>query len=111
VAHDADLQVQVRLGTVVPAVENDAGTTRAVRSAASHVLGDRNVETPAPLPPSDDMSEFLGRVPGCFFFIGAAREDGASGMHHSPLFRPDEWAIGAGIRVLTRAAVDLAEPR
>jgi amidohydrolase len=50
----------------------------------------------------------MARVPGCFFFVGAARADGRSGMHHSPTFAIDEEALRVGTLVLAEAAVDLA---
>ena len=63
-----------------------------------------------PLTPSDDVSEILQRVPGCFFILGGARADGSSGMHHSPAFDIDEEALRIGTRVLVDGAIALATP-
>ena len=54
------------------------------------------------------MSEFLQRVPGCYFFVGAGRPDGTSGAHHSPAFALDEGCLPVAARVLATAAVELA---
>ena len=43
-----------------------------------------------PVTPSDDVSEFLNRLAGCYFFVGGALADGSSGAHHSPNFAIDE---------------------
>ncbi len=45
------------------------------------------------------MSVFLDRVPGCFFFVGCARE-GALRPHHSPRFDIDERALAVGTEVI-----------
>jgi amidohydrolase len=92
-----------------PPVVNDAGATALVRAAAERVLGSDRVHRGPPLPASDDVSEFLRRVPGCFFFVGAARRDGTSGMHHSPTFAIDEEALSTGMVVMADGAVALAE--
>jgi len=61
-----------------------------------------------PVTPSDDMSVFLERMPGCYFFVGGALADGTSGMHHSPTFAIDEEAMRVAARVLVGSAVALA---
>jgi metal-dependent amidase/aminoacylase/carboxypeptidase family protein len=79
-----------------------------VRAAAERALGAARVLDMPPVPPSDDVSILMERVPGCFFFVGAAHADGRSGMHHSPTFAIDEEALRAGALVMADAAVDLA---
>ncbi len=91
-----------------PAVVNDAGATRLVRSAAEAALGAGGVVAGLPVTPSDDVSELLARVPGCYFLLGGARSDGSSGMHHSPTFDIDEEPLRVGTRVLVDGAIALA---
>jgi amidohydrolase len=90
-------------------VRNDAAATTIVRAAAERALGATRVLEIPPAAPSDDVSVFMERVPGCcFFFVGAGRRDGKSGMHHSPTFDIDEEALRVGALVMGEAAVDLA---
>lgn len=103
--------VELHLGDHAPAVVNDPAATAVVSRAAGDVLGADHVLTIPPVTPSDDVSEFLARVPGCYFFVGAARPDGTSGPHHSPTFRIDEGCLEIAARVLSRAAVDLGATR
>jgi len=91
-----------------PAVVNDAEATHLVRSAAEAALGAGGVVAGLPVSPSDDVSELLARVPGCYFLVGGARADGSSGMHHSPGFDIDEEALRIGTRVLVDGAIALA---
>jgi metal-dependent amidase/aminoacylase/carboxypeptidase family protein len=63
-----------------------------------------------PISPSDDVSEFLRRVPGCYMLIGGALADGSSGVHHSPDFAIDDAACRVIAGVLAVSAVDLAQP-
>ena len=51
----------------------------------------------------EDMSYFLERVPGCYFFLGTRNE--ARGLvhpHHSPRFDIDESALAIGVEIMTR---------
>jgi amidohydrolase len=51
----------------------------------------------------EDMSYFLERVPGCYFFLGTRNE--ARGLvhpHHSPRFDLDESALVIGVEIMTR---------
>ena len=51
---------------------NDAACTEEAMAAASEALGAENVElAEAPITASEDFAHFLGRVPGCFAFLGA----------------------------------------
>lgn len=56
----------------------------------------------------EDMSYFLNRVPGCFFFVGCGNDaKGFTHPHHSPFFDFDEDALPLGVEVMLRA-VDAA---
>jgi amidohydrolase len=64
-----------------------------------NVLRDESVRTMG----GEDMSYFLERVPGCYFFLGTRNE--ARGLvhpHHSPRFDIDESALGIGVEIMTR---------
>ena len=57
---------------------------------------------------SDDFAEFLTRIPGCYFMLGARPEGDVPPAHHSPGFRIDEAALPVGVKVLAGAAARLA---
>ncbi len=91
-----------------PAVVNDPVVYESVMASARRVLGEQFVLTMPPTPASDDVSEFLHRVPGCYFFVGGALADGTSGSHHGPDFAIDDGAVAVMAHVLSASAIDLA---
>ena len=97
------------LGDATPAVVNNALVAERVKTTAAKIVGDANVLDLPPVSPSDDVSEFLNRVPGCYMFIGGALADGTSGQHHSPDFAVDDEACRNFAGVLAACAVDLAQ--
>jgi amidohydrolase len=101
-------ELSVELSDHAPAVVNDVSVTEVVRRCAAAQLGEARVVTIPPVTPSDDVSEFFNRVPGCYFFVGAARPDGTSGPHHSPTFALDEDCLTAAAVVLASSAVAVA---
>ena len=99
----------LELNEGTPAVCNDAVVVDRVTQSASRVVGDAGVITVPPVTPSDDVSEFLNRVPGCYLLIGGAMADGSSGMHHSPDFAVADESLRMMAGVLAASAVDLAQ--
>jgi amidohydrolase len=93
-----------------PAVVNEPSVTDVVEEAAQGVLGPESVFRMPPSSPSDDVSEFLNHLPGCYFFVGGARTDGTSGMHHSPTFAVEDESLRVGANVVLRSALALAAP-
>ena len=109
VARDYGVSVDVRLPDPVPAVQNDPAAVAAWRAACEPVLGAERVLEPPPMPPSDDVSRFLQRIPGVHFFVGAAPGPRVPPMHHAPDFDFDEEALRTGMLAMAATAVDLAE--
>jgi metal-dependent amidase/aminoacylase/carboxypeptidase family protein len=99
----------LQLTGLAPAVVNDADVFEQVKQSAKKVVGDSGFLTIPPFTPSDDVSEFMNRVPGCYMFIGGAMADGTSGMHHSPDFNVDDGSCRILAGVLAQSAVDLAQ--
>lgn len=91
-----------------PAVVNNPDVARRVIGVAGSIVGADHVVNLPPASPSDDVSEFLNRIPGCYLFVGGALADGTSGMHHSPDFAVDDEACRSIATVLSACAVDLA---
>ena len=107
IGSDFGVAVELTLTERTPAVVNDPSVTARVEAAA-RALPDVHVVAMPPVAPSDDVSEFLNRVPGCYFFVGGALADGSSGVHHSPTFALDESSLRVGAAVLLESAVALA---
>ncbi|MGH9316814.1 MAG: M20/M25/M40 family metallo-hydrolase [Thermoanaerobaculia bacterium] len=87
---------------------NDARMAEIVIETAQRLLGEENVETDTRTLGGEDMSVYLTRVPGCFFFVGSAPE-GAHRPHHSPHFDIDERALAIGTVVLEAVAREAAK--
>ncbi len=92
-----------------PAVMNNADIYEQVMKSAAKVVGTSGAVTIPPFTPSDDVSEFMNLVPGCYMFVGGANDDGSSGMHHSPDFQVHDDACRILAGVLAQSAVDLAQ--
>lgn len=90
------------------AVVNDPGVTDLVAAVAGGALGADHVLRMGPVSPSDDVSELLAEIGGCYFFVGGALPDGTSGVHHCPTFAVDEESLRVGATVLAASAVALA---
>ena len=104
------VQVELEVPEHTPQVVNDAAVTDLVEAASQDLLGREHVIRTPPHSPSDDVSEFLSRLPGCYFFVGGANAEGTSGMHHSPTFSVDDAALRVGASVVLRSAIAMAAP-
>jgi amidohydrolase len=97
-----------------PPTINDARLAETVRQAAEEVVGPGRVRTDPDVRTmaGEDFGEFLLRVPGCYFFVGAENESkGAAHPHHSPRFDICEDALPVAVDVLERAARKVLEQR
>jgi metal-dependent amidase/aminoacylase/carboxypeptidase family protein len=104
---DVGAALTLRHGTVP--IRNDTGVTSTVLETARELVGEQVGLLGKPMVTSDDMAEFLARIPGCYLMLGAQPPDAeVAPMHHSPGFRIDESAFGTGVRVLSAAAARLA---
>jgi amidohydrolase len=88
-----------------PPLVNNAEVCEAVAECAAEVVGRDNVvrDDSVRTMGGEDMSYFLERVPGCYFFLGTRNEArGLTYPHHSPRFDIDESALAAGVEIMTR---------
>ena len=110
---ESEFEVQSDLHLVhgtVPLM-NDPNVTRTVMEASQDLIGDRASILGKPLTVSDDIAEFLTRIPGCYFMLGARPPASETPpAHHSPGFAIDESAFSVGVKVLASAAKRLATP-
>ncbi len=87
---------------------NEPNVTRTVMDVGRELVGDKASLLGRPLTASDDFAEFLTRIPGCYFMLGARPRGDTPPAHHSPGFRIDEAALPVGVKVLAGAASRLA---
>lgn len=87
---------------------NSAEMCELVAECAIEVLGAENVirgESVRTMG-GEDMSYFLERVPGCYFFLGTRNESrGLVHPHHSPRFDIDEAALAIGVEIMRRVVL------
>lgn len=107
--HGADYQLDH--WQLYPPTVNDQAIAELVRSVAVEV-----VETPVGVVPEcqtmggEDMSFFLNKVPGCYFFLGSANPaKGLAYPHHHPRFDFDETALGMGVEMFVRCVEKFLE--
>ena len=107
---DSEFGVESKLDLVhgtVPLM-NEPNVTRTVLQVGHSLIGDKASILGRPLTVSDDFAEFLTRIPGCYFMLGAMPKGQPPPAHHSPGFRIDEGALPIGVKVLAGAASRLA---
>jgi len=95
----------VELTPITSTTVNDARVAEFVRADASDVLGADRVAPEQFTMGAEDMSEFLKRVPGCFFFLGSRNDErGFNAPHHNPRFDIDEDVMPLGVAILAQSA-------
>jgi amidohydrolase len=103
-AYGARAEVELEWG--VGSTVNDPAMTQIVQAAAAEVVGADNVSEGELLMVSEDMSEFLARVPGCYFLVGSMNQaKGLNWGHHTSRFDIDEDALAIGIETMTRTVL------
>jgi amidohydrolase len=108
---DTEFEVssEIRLVHGTVPLLNDPDVTGTVLEVGAELFGERASRLGAPLTVSDDMAEFLTRIPGCYFMLGARPTDTeAAPAHHSPTFRIDEASFATGVRMMAATAARLA---
>lgn len=105
--HGAEVSLKYFEG--YPPVVNDADETERFLRVAEGLLGPEAAFRCQPMMAGEDFSYYLRERPGCFFFVGAGREDGTSAPHHHPRFDIDERAMLTAAKLLVAVAEDSAE--
>ena len=102
-AHGATAAMTI--DSVVPAVVNDAAVARDVAAAAAEVVGEERVGSVEPFAYGDDVSEFINRIPGTYFLLGAGSSSKQYATHHHPEFDFDERCLEIGVAIMANAAL------
>ena len=93
-----------RLGGT-PAIVNNPAVADWVTGLAMQTIGEDSIGEYEPISVGDDMAEFMNRVPGTYFILGAAKP-GTEG-HHNAKFDYDEACLPIGTEIFVRAALDI----
>ena len=91
-----------------PPTINDPFMTDLVRRCAEDVVGPEKIFEPEPTMGGEDMSYYLQRAKGCFFFLGVGRPGGAP-LHNS-MFDFNEDVLPLGVETYCRIAQALLRP-
>ena len=95
---------------VAPSLRNDRKVLEKYLDAAKAVLGEGNViQLPEPSMGSEDFAWFAEKVPAGHLRIGS-KIDGLDTAIHRANYDCNELAIPIGVKVVARAALDLAKP-
>ncbi len=91
-----------------PAVVNDPQMVERFKQVARQVVGEASVLEVPPVMGGDDMSEFLNRRPGVYFWLGAGDPDPTRNRphHHPGFWIDDERALPLGTELIARAVLD-----
>jgi amidohydrolase len=88
-----------------PPTTNDPFMADLVRRCAEEVVGPDKVFEPEPTMGGEDMSYYLQRAKGCFFFLGVGRPGGAP--LHNARFDFNENVLLLGVETYCRLALKL----
>jgi amidohydrolase len=88
-----------------PPTINDPFMTEVVRRCAQEVVGSGKVIDPEPTMGGEDMSYYLQKAKGCFFFLGVGRPGGAP--LHNAKFDFNEDVLLLGVETYCRIAQEL----
>ena len=102
-AMGADYELNYQPG--YPVTKNDPWMAREISAVAEMAVGRENVIVPEPTMGGEDMSYFLDRSQGCFFFLGVGRK-GCAPLHNS-CFDFNEDVLLTGVEIYCRAALRL----
>ena len=102
ISHACGVTAEVAYRRINDATVNDPRVAELVAETAEDLLGPGAVVETRTMG-GEDMSVYLRRVPGCFFFVGSGLP-GAYRPHHSPVFDFDERALAVGTLLLEAAA-------
>jgi len=91
-----------------PAVVNSESFTKDFVESAKKIVNEKDIiEMKVPVMGAEDMSYFLQKVPGTFFYLNNPREiEGQFYPHHNPKFDIDEKELWKGAAIVIQAVVD-----
>ena len=92
-----------------PPVINDFEVTKSFGETARKILGSEDIiELKEPTMVGEDISYYLEKIPGSFFFL-ASLPKGKVYPHHNSRFNIDETVLWKGSALLAQGAIDLTK--
>ena len=86
-------------------VNNDSDAALLVREIAKRIEDVTIVSNDERTAVSEDFSEFMVEIPGCYFFVGSANSgSGLDYPHHHPRFNIDEHSLTIGAAIMANIA-------
>ncbi len=91
-----------------PALKNDTKMANLVIKSAKKMINEENIIIQRePLMCSEDMSYYLNKIPGAYFFLlSVVEQNGIVYGHHTPKFMIDETVLFQGSSLLSQIAMD-----
>ena len=109
IAASAGATAEVRITAGNPVTYNDPALTERMTPSLRRVAQGPFDPNGSVTTTSEDVSLYLQKVPGLYFFLGIAPKGtapGAAEPNHSPRFFVDEGALVTGVRALASVAAD-----
>ena len=105
VAESMGAQVTFEWSPLFPPTISDDQCAHLVAQAATEVLGSEEKVVQERTMASEDMSLYLEKVPGCYFFLGSANASkGLDKSLHNPQYDFDEAVLPLGVAILAECA-------
>jgi amidohydrolase len=109
IAAAAGAEAEVAISEGNPITFNDRDLTARMSGTLRRAAAGSFVSDAPPQTASEDFSCFQQKIPGVYFFLGAAPQGADPAKvepNHSPRFNPDEGALLTGVRALAHLAAD-----
>jgi len=98
----AELEVQ----QLSEPVYNQPEIISYLQETAADLLPDAHIDSDCRVMGSEDMAEFLKRVPGAYIFVGSSNTSkGLDGAHHNPRFDFDEEVLPVSTALMCAAVL------
>lgn len=88
----------------IPPVVNNPKIANWVARSVIQTVGEDHVGPIEPISVGDDMAEFMNRIPGTYFILGASKQN-AEG-HHNAKFDFNEKCLPIGTEIFVRSALN-----
>jgi amidohydrolase len=95
---------------LTPAVVNDASVVAKLNDLALRIFPDLHIDHQYQTMISEDVSYFMGDIPGCFMLVGSSNpERGLNYCHHHPRFDFDEAVLPHAAALMAGAVLGWEE--
>ncbi|GBF06900.1 peptidase M20D, amidohydrolase [Deinococcus aerius] len=109
-AHGANYDFKYEFG-YRPVINTD-WVAAQLKEIALETVGPEHYEDAKPTMGGEDFSAYLEKAPGAYFNVGSGSDEADSRWpHHHPRFTLDEASLETGVRMLSAAALRLAQPQ